>query len=678
MRHEGKQQQRRLEIDWLWILLSLLWGVTVFLAYYVVHKPVTLGLVIALANLALILLGWMGTLALANLIGQAIKPLLKDFPARPALALRLGFGLAILGYFVLALGTVQGYWPLLAWVVTAIALPFGLRSLLSDIRAALPGIPSSRPQQALACFVLFMLLVAFLLALAPPTAWDSLVYHLTGPKLYIQAGGLNHDIDLPYLGFPQAGSMLFLWGQMLAGPELAQLMHLSFVVLTLMLLSHLVKEIAPNSGWLSAALILGVPTAAMLASWAYVEWITMFAALAAFILIGTGEPEISHAGRWPFRNHRVLALAGFFVAMAFNSKYTAIGVLLGLVVVVLIERRSWRALGVFVAVITVSLLPYLLKNLILTGNPVYPFFLAGKYWDGHRAFWYSRAGTGLSFFQLLLAPWEATVFGVEGGVVIGYPPYSATVGPAVLALLPLAALGFKKRTDQVKRVMRWLAIVCLIALVVWAAQLAFSLLLVQTRLLFPILAMVVILAVAGFEGLVNRGRLADLSRLAFGTLIGMMLVLNGLEVGVAFVDASPARVLLGLQTESEYLAEHLGEYAYVVADVNQLPEGSQVRFLWEPRSYNCARHVICEPDALLDRWWHTWQHETEVSAIAEDWLADGITHVLIFHSGSQAVREAGFDPLTEEMWNGLETFVDVHLFKLTVRDGGYALYALIQ
>ena len=52
--------------------------------------------------------------------------------------------------------------------------------------------------------------------------------------------------------------------------------------------------------------------------------------------------------------------------------------------------------------------------------------------------------------------------------------------------------------------------------------------------------------------------------------------------------------------------------------------------------------------------------------------------VLIFHSGSQAVREAGFDPLTVEMWNGLETFVDVHLFKLTVRDGGYVLYALIQ
>ena len=678
MSHEGNQRQNRLENGWPWVLLSLLWGVTVFIAYYVVHKPVDLGLVIALARLALIILGWIGTLALAHLIGRLLNPLLKEMPVRPSLAFRIGFGLAVLGYFVLALGAVQGYWQLLAWIVTAIALPFGLPSLLSDIRAALPRIPSTRANQALVAFVLFALLVAFLLALAPPTAWDSLVYHLTGPKLYIEAGGLNHDIDLPYLGFPQAGSMLFLWGEMLAGAELAQLMHLTFVILTLMLMAYLVKEIAPGSGWFSAALILGVPTAAMLASWAYVEWITMFGVLASFILIRSSEPGISERKDHLFRGYRTLALAGFFAAMAINTKYTAIGALMGLIVVAFIERRSWRGLSMFIAAVVVSILPYVLKNLILTGNPIYPFFLAGKLWDGHRAFWYSRGGTGLSFIQMLLAPWEATIFGIEGGVVAGYPPYSATIGPALLAILPLAALRFKDRNERARRLMRSMAVVCAIGTVVWLGQMAFSVLMVQTRLLFPILPMIVILAAAGFDGLAKRGRLSDLARLAFGTLIGLMLALGVLEAGAAFVDASPASVMLGLQTESEYLAERLGEYAYAMAEVNQLPEGSQVRFLWEPRSYYCARHLDCEPDALLDRWWHTWQHETDVAQIAESWFDEGVSHVLIFHTGSQAVRDEGFDPLTEETWDGLAAFVDAHLFKLTVREGGYALYALVR
>lgn len=678
MTDERTVQTGRSRIGWMGILLCLLWSVSVFIAYYVVHKPVTLGLMISLARLALIVLGWIGTLSLAYLIGQVIKPILNGFPRRSGLALRLGFGLAILGYFVLVLGAVRGYWPLLGWVVAAIALPFGMPALFSDVRSIMPRIPTSRADQALAGFVLFILLVAFVLALVPPTAWDSLVYHLAGPKLYLEAGGLNHDLDLPYLGFPQAGSMLFLWGQMLAGPQLSQLLHLTFAILTLMLMMDLIKVFTPGSGWLAAAVILGVPTAAMVASWAYVEWIVMFAALASFILIRAEEPPTSARKLALLRGHHALALAGFFAAMAFNTKYTAVGILLGLILFMIFERRSWHGLAVFIGIVALAILPYLLKNWFLTGNPVYPFFLGGKYWDAHRTFWYSRVGTGLGLFDLLQAPWEATIFGLEGGVVVGHPPYSATIGPVMLALLPLAALGFNRRSDGTKRLLRSLAIVCLIAFIAWLVQLALSKLLVQTRLLFPILPMVVLLGLAGYEGLTSGGRIARLTRLALGTLIGLMLALNLLEVCIFIVDMNPARVLLGRQTEAEYLAERLGEYAYVMADINQLPEGSVVRFLWEPRSYHCARHVTCEPDALLDRWWHTWQHETDESAIAETWRDEGVTHVLVFHAGGQAVQEEGFDPLSDEAWMGLTSFIDGHLIKLTVREGGYALYTWLE
>ncbi|HEY69312.1 MAG TPA: hypothetical protein G4O08_01885 [Anaerolineae bacterium] len=678
MSHETRPQGARAGLETAWILISVLWGIMVFLAYYVVHKPVTIDEAVAVARLALILLGWLGTIALANLIGQAIQPLLAYLRERTALALRTGFGLAVLGYFLLALGAVRGYWPLVTWIVTGVALPIALPKLISDIRTSLPIRPHTNIQRALAAFTVLMLVIAFLLALAPPTAWDSLVYHLTGPKLYLQERGLHHDLDLPYLGFPQAGAMLFLWGQMLVGPELAQLIHLTFVILTLMLLSHMVRTFSQTSRWLTAALLLGVPTAVMLASWAYVEWITMFAVLASFLLIreeGGGASAGKQGDRWRLW---MMALAGFFAAMAFNAKYTAIGALLGLVAVVLLERRSWRGLGVFIGVAVLSVLPYLLKNLVLTGNPVYPFFLDGKFWDSARAYWYSRGGTGLTLLQLLISPWEATIFGLEGGVVVGHAPYSATVGPALLALMPLLALRFRQRNQETRRLLRALLLLCGIAFIVWIVQCASSLLLVQTRLLFPILPLAAILAGVGFDSLSEKGRWTRLVHLIFGTLIGVMLALNAFEGIIHAVEASPVRVLLGLDTEAEYLASHLGEHAYVMADVNQLPEGARIRFLWEPRSYYCAGHVICEPDALLDRWWHDHQQLANPGEIAESWRAEGVTHVLIFHAGSQAVRAEGFDPLNEDAWDALDEFMEAHLVKLTLRDGGYAIYALRQ
>jgi hypothetical protein len=321
-------------------------------------------------------------------------------------------------------------------------------------------------------------------------------------------------------------------------------------------------------------------------------------------------------------------------------------------------------------------LPYLLKNQILTGNPLYPFFFDGKFWDSARADWYSRGGTGLGFLQLLVSPWVATIFGVEGGVVMGHPPYSATVGPALLALMPLLALRFRERSKQARRCLQAMLLLCGIASIFWLAQCAFSMLMVQTRLLFPILPLVAILAVVGFDSLLNEGQWSRLTRLALGTLIGVMLTLNAFEGIIQAVDASPTRVFLGLETETEYLASRLGEHAYVMADTNQLPEGSRIRFLWEPRSYYCSGHVICEPDALLDRWWHDHLQAPEVEDLADRWREQGVTHVLIFHAGSQTVRAEGFDPLTEDAWDALDTFIETQLVKLTLRDGGYAIYAL--
>ena len=66
---------------------------------------------------------------------------------------------------------------------------------------------------------------ALLVALLPPTDWDGLFYHLTGPKLYLQAGQIVGGIDIPHLNFPSLMEMLFTWAMLLRSDIAAKLLH---------------------------------------------------------------------------------------------------------------------------------------------------------------------------------------------------------------------------------------------------------------------------------------------------------------------------------------------------------------------------------------------------------------------------------------------------------------------
>lgn len=318
-------------------------------------------------------------------------------------------------------------------------------------------------------------------------------------------------------------------------------------------------------------------------------------------------------------------------------------------------------------------MPWLLKNLLLTANPMYPFFFGGVYWDAWRAWWYDRAGTGLAFtapWKLLTAPWDATLWGVEGG-----SGYSATIGPLFLALLPLLVLIWGVLPAERRR---WLgaALACSGVLYgFWLWGLARSALLVQTRLLFPAFGLLALAAGAAVEGARSLPRRPlDLGWLVRAVLLGVLvLTLAGALLQAA--EEGPQRALLGLESREDYLARRLGWYAPMMADLNEmLPPEATVLFLWEPRSYPC--HVDCWPDALLDRWLHaTWLHGGDVAAIAADWRAHGATHVLFFRAGYEAILAEGFDPVTPADQRALEALLG-SLQPVAAWGGVYELYAL--
>jgi hypothetical protein len=652
-------------------LLVLIWAGIVLGVYYVVHKPFGLEQLQAWARMSVAPLGFIATVVTAHGLGRMFSRFFPMLTQRATFALQVGLGLAILGWLMLLLGVVGGYWTWVVWTVAGVGLLLNAKTFFSTLPALSVSWPSTWPNRALALFIVMTLSFVAINALTPPWAWDSLVYHLTGPKLYVQTHHLQHDLDLAYLGFPQWGSMLFTWSLLLVGPELAQMLHFLFMVLTLMLLPTLIKFLAPSRAWLAAGMLAAVPTATLLAGWAYVEWLTMFAGLVAFICLLQVDALQRKDG--------AVVLAGLATGLALSAKYTAAGLVLGLGVWAIIRLRSIRLVSLFGLGIVLAVGPYLIKNLILTGNPVYPFFLAGKFWDADRAYWYGRPGTGLPVWVALFAPWDMTVWGVEGLDLAGKVSYGATLGPLLLILIPLALiLGWRNRSPQARAGLLGLGLVCAVAYLVWSVQLLASGLLVQSRLLFPVLPLAVVLATAGFDSVSLLDTKALRIQFVLGGLVAVVFGLTAIDYGSRFFQRPALPVVLGWQSQTDFLRDRLGAYALVIEDLNRLPAGSKIEFLWEPRSYYCAGTIVCEPDALLDRWWHLRQQGLDAEAIVHQWQTQGVTHVLVFESGRSAVETTGFDPFTAADWDQLRELRETKLELVTDYLGAYQLYSIGQ
>jgi 4-amino-4-deoxy-L-arabinose transferase-like glycosyltransferase len=604
-------------------------------------------------------------------------------PERPVWAAAVGLG--VVSLVGLGLGAVGLLQPWLLWLLSVAGLAVTGRRLGRALWAAWADLtwrPRARFEILLAGYCGTMLALALAWALTPPTAWDGLVYHLTGPKLYLATGRISHPLDLPYLGFPQLVEMLFAWGMGLAGERAAAPIHWFYGLLAaLSLVTAGRRWLGGAAGWLAAAVLLSAPSIVLLAGWPYVDLALLLYVTLAFLALARFCEKGSQAHQW-------LVLSGVFAGMAISTKYTAIAVVPALGLALSINQIS-KAESLFCnlqsaictyllwcGVVLALWLPWLLRNFLLTGNPMYPFFFGGIYWDNWRAWWYDRPGTGLAYtapWKLLTAPWDATVWGVEGAA-----GYSATVGPLFLALLPLLALVWRRLPPARRRWLRAALAFCGVLYGFWLWGVARSALLLQTRLLFPafgLLALVVGAAVEGLRALWRRP--TDLGWLARAVVV-WVLALTLVATFLSTAEGRPLGVLLGFESREEFLTRRLGWYLAAVEHINQeLPPDAIVLFLWEPRSYHCR--VQCWPDALLDRFLHaTHLYGYDAEAIAAAWRAQGFTHVLLYRTGYEAIVEAGLDPVTPADVQTLAALVEGHLQPVAAWGDAYELYAFRQ
>jgi len=261
----------------------------------------------------------------------------------------------------------------------------------------------------------------------------------------------------------------------------------------------------------------------------------------------------------------------------------------------------------------------------------------------------------------------ATFTGYEGA-----EGYSATIGPLIIALSPLAYIGFAQKSSEQKALIHNLVIFGVGGVIVWAIASRFSGYLIQTRLYFAIFPAFSLLAGIGYA---NISRIY-LPGIRLGRIVGAIILLvfgmSIFQVAYEIIERNTIQVISDSSSSQSYLENNLGWYYPAMQTINKLPSDSNVLTLWEPRGLYCLPK--CESDEVLDRWMLVRHLFEEPDAIIQEWQNQGYTHLLVYDLGVDFTKKNDLR-YTDQDWLALDDLVN-KLHHPIYFGGAYSLYSI--
>jgi hypothetical protein len=244
------------------------------------------------------------------------------------------------------------------------------------------------------------LLIMALGAMLPTIDYDAIEYHLQGPKEYYQAGRIAFLPHNVYTNMPFGVEMLHLLGMESLddwwwGALVGQLLVACFAPATTWFIALTAGRWgSPRAAWFAAVVYLTTPWTYRLAGLPYVEG--PLCAYHAALIWALGRAWTAE-GRLRVRLWGVIGLlAGGAMACKYPALISAVLPFGLLALVEAVRRRSGTIVLAYVVGWGVIMTPWLARNVIDTGNPVYPLayrVFGGREWDAAReARWASAHG----------------------------------------------------------------------------------------------------------------------------------------------------------------------------------------------------------------------------------------------------------------------------------------------
>jgi hypothetical protein len=502
--------------------------------------------------------------------------------------------------------------------------------MLRLLREIPRGLSALRPWRwgALPLLLFFLAALVFTLigALAPATDsdYDSLVYHLTIPKVYLRHGAIHHIPWLTHSNFPFGIEMLYMLGLLLRDQSLAKLFHFGCGWLAVLAVFSFARRWwGALAGRLGAAIFVAIPIVIWQATTAYNEL-----ALALYAFLTVYALALWFRARARDEGDGWLWVAAITCGLALGVKMLA-GSLLIFALLALAwnlraasgRRRAACQMLVFAVIAGVVAAPWYLKSYLWTGNPVYPFMyeiFGGSHWTAERAQEYTEAqkafGIGAGPLAFLALPWNLTMkprwFFDQPQVLRAFTVYVVVFGPLMLAFLP--TLLASRRLGTPGRLPLWFA---LTYAAIWFA------LSQNGRYLVPVLPGLCACAGLAAARLFGRRGLTS-SAAAVALLLGLP---SGLLPGL-LLAAPAARVAIGLQTKADYLATNSRVYPVFEAVNRATPPDARILVIGhEPRCFYLDRDYLIGNHAEV----FSPQDLSTAGALLERIGEMGVTHLVL-------------------------------------------------
>jgi len=498
-------------------------------------------------------------------------------------------------------------------------------------------------------------------AFAPEIEYDALEYHLGALKEYQKAGRIYFLEYNFYASMPSLTEMLYLWGVVLRSSAVAKLLHGAFGLLTAVGLIAFGKRLGNRPlGLTAAALYYCLPFVTNLAETARIDLATTFFAFLAGAALHRFLFDEDRQSLW---------LCALTVGLAMATKYTAGPVvflpLLGVLVVHKREAlRSLRTLALFLGLTLLPVLPWLVKNWVFTGNPVYPIangIFQSPFWDDVCE----------ARFHRHHAPTFHT-FSAWAGLVISPVVNSMDVSfasPILLLFAPLFLLVAKPGP-------RWKCCA-------WFAQLIYigwwAFTFRPWRFLFPALpwfALLGAIAIVCFERdratmLITRAALAIL--LAYN--LTFSFVINALDPTNPDrrPETSQLAVFFGRVSASDYLSN---VYSTLGLMNRHLPPDSVILFVGEARIYYTVHRVLA--NTVYDR--SIIGEMVARSKTPGDLLREmntrGVTHIYVRQDELDRLRQ-NYGYLKDMNWPLFRDFLKQHARPVYQKES-HAVYEIVR
>lgn len=583
----------------------------------------------------------------------------------------VGLGLGCLSYIVLGLGLAGLLYNWVFYIVFLALLVFCYSELWYLLRRIFVRITTFNPKYTLfslicSVFISITFILAIILVLVPTITFDTLVYHLAVPETYVRH---NKIIYLPYNCFSNYTfntGMLFTLGLLLNGDLLAKLIHFLFGCLSVLSIYSLSKRYFDKEvAILSVLTFCSMPLAIFVAVSAFNDFaLTFYEILSVYAFINWYKEK----------DRNWLLICGLTCGLAIGVKYFGgfCFVILALCILCLQWRqngilKSIKSIIIFTSLTLLPILPWLIKNIVFTGNPVYPLFyniFGGENWSEFHQTRYlnemTRYSEGAPF---LLKPfvffWDVSFKwgGMESGIKI-------PVGPTFILILPFL-FGLRRLDFNLK----YLLTFCGIFFLFWSYVSAVD--------RFSLPCFVLLCTVVGY--IIRQFKNKYLLYCFLLSILFICIFWNLFNVGKTIYKNSYFMCLKKEKCEEFMLKKSIiRDYYGVISYINHnLPQESKILFIGEVRSYYCQRDKLVstqfDTNIILD----LIRKSENIEALMNNLKRLKITHVFYNAAGKKWLMEYFdyFNWQNEEERKLYNLFMQNYL-KLVYHKGPISLYEI--